>query len=105
MGGLDLVSMMKRLAERVFACASVLEVNVLGPVAAVILDPAVPDEADALAGLQRAVAIGDDVGEVDEQHLAVLCRDPAVALLIFKPTHRPRSPHAESSGRRMSRSS
>jgi hypothetical protein len=56
----------------VFACASVLQVNVLGAVAAVILDPAVPHEVDPLADLQQAIAMSGGVGEVDGQHAAVL---------------------------------
>jgi hypothetical protein len=56
-------------------------------VAAVILDSAIPDERNALAGFERAIALGHNAREMDEQDLAVVSRDPTVSLFVLKPAN------------------
>lgn len=61
---------------------------------AVVGEVAVPLEADPLAGLERAIAIGEDRGEVDEEDLAVVRGDPSVSLLPLEPADRPEAAYA-----------
>ena len=50
-------------------------------------DSPAPHEPDTLAFLEEPIALANDVLEVDEQHLAVVGRDPTVALLLLEPAH------------------
>lgn len=68
---------------------------VFGAVTTMILNPTVPDEADALPRLQRAVPRHDDRSEMDEQDFTVVGGDPTVTLFLFEPANRSEPPHPE----------
>jgi hypothetical protein len=53
----------------------------------VILDSAIPEKRDPLAGLERGMAVGHDAREMNEQDLAVIRRDATVSLLVLEPAN------------------
>jgi len=53
-------------------------------------DCAEPLELDPLTLSERAIAVHQDRGAVDEVHVAVVAGDPPVTLLILPPPDRPR---------------
>jgi hypothetical protein len=68
--------------------------DVLGWMAAVILDSTIPDKRDPLAGFQRGITVGHNAREMDEQNLAVIGRDATVSLLVLAPANGPWSPYS-----------
>ncbi len=67
-------------------------------VSPVVSRPPVPNKRHVLSGVQCAVALDLNIGEGDKEHLAILCRDSSVALLLFKPPYGPAAANTQQLG-------